>query len=110
MPPQAVDDAPVLGQRQALARDRWPGEVASEALTPGVVVGREHDLGVQREAIERGTQLARQGERARVAAAAEAPEAGILALRQHAPSLDRGGVELGEQRLVGLFLVVLGPW
>jgi hypothetical protein len=39
-----------------------------------------------------------------VAAAAEALDARLAAFRQHAPALDRGRVELGEERLVGLVL------
>ena len=104
VPPQAVDDAPVLGQRQALARDRRTSEVAGEALRHGVVVGLERELGVQREASERGAQLARQGERPGLPSAAERLEAWLAALRQHAAALERGGIDLGEERLVRLGL------
>ena len=70
-----------------------------------MVVGLERDLGVQREAIERGAQLARQGERPRLAPTAERLEAySLAALRQHAAALERGRVELGEERLVGFRL------
>ncbi len=44
--PQDIDHASVLGQRETLARDRRTGEVAGEALAPGVIVGLGH-LGVQ---------------------------------------------------------------
>ena len=69
-----------------------------------MIVGSERDLGVERETIERCAQLAGQEERPRVAAAAEALDSWLAACRPHAPALDRGRVELGEQRLVGLGL------
>jgi hypothetical protein len=45
---QAVDHAAVLGERQALARERRAQEVAREALAPLVVVGLQRALGVER--------------------------------------------------------------
>ncbi len=104
MAAQAVDHAPVLGQRQALARDRRTGEIAREALAPGLVVGRERDLGVQREAAERGAQLAGHGERSRLPPPAEMLDPLLTSLGQHSAALDRGRIELGEQRLVRLGL------
>ena len=79
---QAVDHAPVLGQREALARDRRSCEVAGEALASRMIVGLERDLGVEREALVRGAQLPGQEERPLVAAAAEALDAWLAAFRQ----------------------------
>jgi hypothetical protein len=101
---QGVDHAPVLGERKALGRDRGTSEIADQALESVPIVGRDHDLGVEREAVEGGAQLARQEERPGIAAAAEALDARRVALREHAPALHRGGVELGEERLLGLWL------
>jgi hypothetical protein len=69
-----------------------------------VVAGLERDLGVERKTAERGAQLVGQGERPRLSPVAEGPESRLAALRQHAAALDRRGVELGEERLVGLVL------
>jgi hypothetical protein len=54
---QGVDDPAVLGEREALAGDGRTGEVAAQALAPLPVVGLERDLGVEREALQRGAQL-----------------------------------------------------
>jgi len=53
---QAADHAPVLGQRQALARDWRTQEVAGEPLAPLVVVGLECDLWLEREGGRNGTR------------------------------------------------------
>jgi hypothetical protein len=75
------------------------------------VVGLDLDLGMQGEALDVAAQLPGQEERAGVATAAEALDAGCGLLSDGHPALHRGGVQLGEQRLVGLklFFVVLGP-
>jgi hypothetical protein len=83
-------------------REGRTGEVATQALASLHVVGLERDLGVEREALQRGAQLAGQGERSRIAPAAEGPASFGAALRQDAPPLDRGGVELGQERLLAL--------
>ena len=69
MTSQAIDHPAVLGEREALARDRWACEIAAQTLAPVLIVDPERDLGVQREAVEGGAQLAGQSERPCVAAA-----------------------------------------
>jgi len=70
-------------------------------------VSLDLDLGVQREAVEVAAQFTRQEERANVAAPTEPLDAGAALLTDGDPTLHRGGVGFGQQRLVGLDLVIV---
>jgi len=68
---QAIDDAAVLAERQALGGDRWASDVAREALEPGAVAGGDHGPGMQGEAVDLRAELARGEIGACVAALAD---------------------------------------
>jgi hypothetical protein len=99
---EAVDDAAVRCEGEALCRDRRAGDVAAEMLEPLELAGGHEHLGVQGEAVEVGAQRSGQRRRARRAALAQARDRRRALGRKRGPALDRRGAELIEDRRVEL--------
>jgi hypothetical protein len=100
---QAIQEPSVLESRQAFGRHRRPGHVAAQALEAAPVASRDGDVRVQAHAPRARAPLALESrERFGVDAVADTQHALARATPSGDAPGDRGGRELGEERLLRL--------